>query len=249
MKNSKNLAFARFLLYFFYKIVIKSIHSKKKERIVSKLIIFDADGTLFDSHHCIYRVWLKIGEGFGRPNIFKNEQYFEEIYKKHHGKWEDYCTIELGFSENDFEKIVAIWLENVVSVYSKYSEWFEGMVDVLHELEKRGYTIAIATNNAKKLFVKPLSEIGKEYPIHDQISHKDVQKPEPHMILDHMEKLDFSAQDTVMVGDTLVDLQAARRSEVMSIWAKYGSLQDEGQLRGLYDNILETPECLLNIFR
>jgi len=211
------------------------------------LLIFDADGTLFDSHHCIYRIWLIIGEKFGRPNLFGSEKCFEEIYRKHHGDWKSYAA-ELGFSEDDFGKIVEIWLENVVSVYAEFSEWFEDLPAILHELEERGHTIAIATNNAERLFIKPLSEIGKSYPIHDQISHEEVQKPEPDMILDHMKNLGFCKKTTVMIGDTLTDLKAARNAGVISVWAKYGSLQEAFQLEGYYDYVLESPKCLLELF-
>jgi len=219
------------------------VQNKKK-----KLIIFDADGTLFDSHHSIYQVWLIIAERFNRI-LFKNEKHFEEIYQKYHGKWEEYSIKELGFSEKDFDKIIEIWLEEVENVYIKYTEWFEYMIYVLKELENRGYIIAIATNNSEKLFSKFFSTIGKEYKIHDQISHKEVQKPEPNMIIDHMINFGISAEHTFMVGDTKMDLEAARNAGVTSIWAKYGSLQESSQLEGLYDNILESPKCLLEIFK
>lgn len=213
------------------------------------LLIFDADGTLFDSHNCIYRIWVIIGEKFGRSNLFDNEKHFEEVYRKHHGDWKSYAVAELGFCEDDFEKIIEIWLENVVSVYAEYSEWFEGVPSILHELEERGHVIAIATNNSERLFIKPLSKIGKSYPIHDHISHEKVQKPEPDMIVDHMKNLGFCQESTAMIGDTLTDLKSARNAGVMSIWAKYGSLQEISQLEGFYDHILESPNYLLELFK
>ncbi len=213
-----------------------------------KLIIFDADGTLFDSHHSIYQVWLIIALRFGKI-FFRDESHFEEIYKKHHGKWEEYSVYEFGLTENDFDKIVEIWLKEVDEVYKKYTEWFDDMIYVLNELENRGYIIAIATNNSEKIFSNFFSDIGKKYQIHDQISHKEVQKPEPDMIIDHMTNFCVSAESTFMVGDTKMDLEAARNAGVTSIWAKYGSLQDASQLEGFYDYILESPKYLLEIFK
>ena len=213
------------------------------------LLIFDADGTIFDSHHSIYRVWLTIAKEFGRPDLFKDEAHFEELNREYHGDWKAYAVQELDFSEDDFEKIEEIWMREVEEVYRKYAFWYDNMVKVLHELEKRGYTIAIATNNSEKLFSDFFDDIGKKYPIHDQVSHKEVQKPKPHMILDHMNNLGFCEKTTFMIGDTKIDLEAARNAGVTPIWAEYGSLQEPSQLEGLYDHILESPECLLEIFK
>lgn len=215
---------------------------------MKKLLIFDADGTLFDSHYSIYKVWLLIGKAFNRK-IFDDFRHFEYVYKKYHGKWEEYAILELGFSEKDFEKIVEIWLKEVESVYIEHTSWFDNMFYVLNELENRGYVIAIATNNSERLFTPFFYNKGKQYPIHGQISHKSTQKPLPNMILDHMNNLGYLADNTVMIGDTLTDLSAARNANVISIWAKYGSLQDTSQLEGYYDYILESPKCLLNIFK
>lgn len=213
-----------------------------------KLLIFDADGTLFNSHYALYKVWLIIAKEFER-NLFDSFEHFEEVYKKHHGKWEAYAVEELGFQESDFEKIVEIWLREVNNVYKTDTCWFDDIINIINKLEKRGYTIAIATNNEKNLFYDFFSKEGMNFPVHDRISHREVQKPNPDMILDHANNLGFSLENTVMIGDTLTDLAAARNAGVVSIWAEYGSLQEASQLEGFYDYILKTPKCLLEIFK
>ena len=97
-----------------------------------KLLIFDADGTLFDSHYALYKVWLIIANYYERE-LFCNMEHFEKIYKKHHGKWEAYAVEEFDFQESDFEKIVEIWLKEVNEVYKNHAEWFDDMIDILYE--------------------------------------------------------------------------------------------------------------------
>ncbi len=212
-----------------------------------KLLIFDADGTIFDSNYAIYKVWQIIANEYNR-DIFSDFNHFKKIFMKHHGKWESYAIHEFGFEETDFEKIIGIWLNVVDKIYEEYTKWLDGMIEVLPILEKRKYTIAIATNNDKEIFEGLFRKQNMSYEIHDQLSHKGKLKPSPDMIFDHMHKLGFSQENTVMIGDTITDLSAARNAGVVSIWAKYGSLQQPSQLEGYYDYVLESPYCLLEIF-
>ena len=236
-----------FLTLVIYILYLVKIKNKRKGVSLSKLIIFDNDGTLFDTHNCIYRAWLKIGEGFGYPDLFKNEEGFEEIYKKHHGDWCKYSVEELGFETSDFDRIVEIWLSEIGAIYKEHATWFDGMKEVLLELEEKGYTIAIATNNTKNLFIHLFDEINRSYPVHDRISHEKAQKPEPNMIIDHMVNLGFSPDKTYMVGDTKTDLLAAKAAGVTSILAGYGALNKDEEILGLSNHSLEHPRCLLKI--
>jgi phosphoglycolate phosphatase len=213
-----------------------------------KLLIFDADSTLFDSDFSIYNCWLIIAKFYNRE-LFKDFDHFIDISSKYHSNWQHYAVVELGFKESDFDQIMKIWLNEVQPMYQSHTKWYDNMVYILHELKNRGYIIAIATNNSKVLFDKLLKDEGfYELPIHDQISHKNVQKPEPNMIVDHMNNLGFSSYNTVVIGDSLVDLKAARSAEVISVWASYGSSLTELEYEGYYDYILKNPKCLLNIF-
>ena len=212
-----------------------------------KLLIFDADGTLFDSHYTLYKVWDIIAIEF-KKDLFTDYDHFKSIFKKYNGDWKGYAVNEFKFNDEDLIKVDHTFSEIMESLYKEFTKWYENMVFILNELTKRGHTLAIATNNYKFIFDSFFEKEGLSYPTYDHISHKGFKKPEPNMILDHANNLGFSLENTVMIGDSLMDLEAARNAKVLSVWAKYGSLENPIILTGLHDYILETPDDLLELF-
>lgn len=210
------------------------------------LIIFDADGTLFDTHICIYNIWIKIADKLGKE-LFTSIGHFEEIFSKYHGDWKKYSKYELKLNNEDYKVVWDVWNKYIYSIYDEHCKWYDYIEDNISTLETRGYEIAIATNNEYRLFKKLL--INKKFSIHDRIAYENFQKPKPNMIIDHMNNLNFSPKNTYMIGDCLTDLKAARNAGVISIWAKYGSLENKNQLKDFYDYILISPNSLLEIFK
>lgn len=207
------------------------------------LCVCDADGTLFDSHESVMRTWQQIGQQFGK-DTFDDMTHFEDVLSKNTGPWEQCVQREFGFTDDQVSNMYDLFRKLSLGNYQKYTKWYEGARELLHEIEKRGAKIGIATNNMSHNFQDLLLDFGNHYPVYDFDTHGvDRIKPQPDMIHDHIslyqDDIGKQPDRVFMVGDSVSDMQAGRNAGVVTVWAQYGSFQHESQLEGLCDHILE----------
>ena len=213
---------------------------------MKKLLIFDVDLTLIDSNIPRCETWKFIAKHFNK-DLNLDLSYYISLNKKYHGKWQEFAIKDFGFKESDLAEIEKVFFDNVEKCYIEHASWYDDMIYVINELQLRSYSIAIASNNTKDAFERFFIEERMNFPINDQISHNHAQKPQPDMINDHINNLNFSKENTYIIGDSLTDLKAGRNAGIKTVWAKYGSIEDEPNSY-FYDHILESPKCLLDLF-
>ena len=115
-------------------------------------------------------------------------------------------------------------------------EFIDGIFDLCRFFQKKGYKIVVVTNQSgicrgyyskedfaklttwmEREFAKEGVMIAKTYhcPHHPEFTGKcSCRKPEPGMFLKAKEELCLDMQNSVMVGDKLSDLEAAKRAGV-----------------------------------
>jgi HAD superfamily hydrolase (TIGR01549 family) len=122
-----------------------------------------------------------------------------------------------------------------------------GAVELLSHLAKAKIPFAIATSgiletarpSLKALQIEP----GVPIITRDQVRHA---KPDPDLFLAAAERLDVSIYDSIVVGDSVWDLLAARRARALGVGLASGGYgQDELEKAGAY-RTYEDPMDLLN---
>ncbi|MCZ6619568.1 MAG: D-glycero-beta-D-manno-heptose 1,7-bisphosphate 7-phosphatase [Gammaproteobacteria bacterium] len=125
------------------------------------------------------------------------------------------------------------------------AEWqpIPGSLEAIIALRNRGYLIALCTNQAgigRGLFsLEDLEAIhlklknalknlggdlnGLAFCPHHPDDRCRCRKPEPGMLLDMMASLDVTAADTVFVGDSLRDIQAALTARCTAVLVRTGN--------------------------
>ena len=106
---------------------------------------------------------------------------------------------------------------------------YEGIEQVVSSLAK-GHTLAVLTNKPEAPSRRLLDAFGLA-PYFREIIGGDsgpVRKPDPSGLRRLMEQSGAEAADTWLVGDSMIDVETARRAGVMMCVALYGF----GQLRG-----------------
>lgn len=148
-------------------------------------------------------------------------------------------------------------IETVASAYSQHylfdnpvpAPLFEGVVDMLHDLRARGYTLAVATGKSRRGLDRALDEHGLG-PLFaaTRCATEHRSKPDPEMLDDIVRTLGATHRRTLMVGDSEHDLQMALNAGIDAIGVTRGVHNEEvlGRHRPLacLDDVTDLPEFL-----
>jgi len=103
------------------------------------------------------------------------------------------------------------------------SELYAGAQRLLSELTQRGHYLAVATGKGKAGLQRVLKQTALEGYFHStRCADETTSKPHPQMLLEIMDELDMSPEETLMIGDTEYDLEMASNAGVASLAVNTG---------------------------
>jgi phosphoglycolate phosphatase len=109
---------------------------------------------------------------------------------------------------------------------------FDGAADMLDELGRAGYFLAVATGKTRVGLDRVLVKNGLRTRFHaTRCADEGFPKPHPDMLLHLMDRMDVAPEATLMIGDTTHDLELARNAGVTSVAVAYGAHDPEGLAR------------------
>lgn len=183
------------------------------------LIVFDWDGTLYDSTRLIARCIQEavVDVGGARPN-------------ERDAAW----VIGLGLAEALARAAPDVPKEKYAELGHRYRYHylqhqddlvlFDGVLPMLDALRARGHKLAVATGKSRRGLNEALatSELRDRFD-GSRTADETFGKPHPRMLLELMEELDVTHERTLMVGDTTHDLQLALNAGCASVGVSYGA--------------------------
>jgi len=189
------------------------------------LVICDYDETLFTSLEANYLTWQELFANRGCEPLRSIEEFVDLI-----PRWVEFLRslrLDLAGLNEDFANMGE-------PIFAEHADWADGALELLHTLRDAGHVCAGVTNNRMDLFDKFFEDAGlSDIPGYDpHLTHPGKFKPEPDMLLDHMHNLGFSAEETIMVGDSPSDLEAAQKAKVRGFWAGYTTFYHPIQVSG-----------------
>lgn len=181
-----------------------------------KLIIFDWDGTLFDSVGQIVQSLKYAAQEFKQPLT-------DEAAKS---------IIGLGLPEvaqilfpqvpELHEAILQSYSDHYVE-HSKGDAWFDGVSSMLYDLKEQGMKLAVATGKSRKGLDRVL---GQTHSVElfdvTRAASETKSKPDPLMLEEILQVTGVSAENAMMVGDTSYDLEMAKNINMPRIGVAYG---------------------------
>jgi len=185
-----------------------------EKNLKKKLIIFDFDGVLFDSLDNMKISWEYVKKKYSLKTDFKNYvQYLGLPFK------EILSNLKINSNHTEISKYYKFISEKNLDLIIP----FDKVIKTLNILKKNKIKIAICTS---KDFVRTKKVIDKYNLKFDAIeadtNNKKTHKPEPHQLIDIMDKLGIEKKHTVYIGDTFVDYLTSKNANIDYFHAGWG---------------------------
>ena len=210
-----------------------------------KNILFDLDGTLTDSKPGIVKgvQYALRCCGIDEPDLDKLTSFVgPPLYKS--------FMSYLDCSEEDAKEVVECYREYYAETGLYENALYEGIDVLLYNLREKGYKIILASSKPR-IFVKRVLSFFRIMRYFDivegsELDGKNTDKAE--LIAHILEKWNLKAEECVMIGDRMHDIQGAKANGMDSIAVGYGyGTQDE--LSGAAPtHLFSTIEELKNFF-
>jgi len=183
------------------------------------LIVFDWDGTLFDSTALIVRCIQNACEDVGAPR----PSDAQAAYVIGLGLADALRHVAPGLPPERHPALGARYRHHYVASQHELS-LFPGTLDMLHALKAREHRLAVATGKGRRGLDDALAH-AQLHGLFDSTRTADetASKPDPRMLVELMDELGIAPERTLMIGDTTHDLQLARNAGTASVAVSFGA--------------------------
>jgi phosphoglycolate phosphatase len=123
-----------------------------------------------------------------------------------------------------FDKAYPLFMQLYRDNTSKRSSLYPGVKEGLDYLQQAGYKLGCVTNKAEAFTLPLLKDLGLFDYFQSIVSGDSLakKKPDPMPLLYSAKKLAVAAEDSLMLGDSISDVKAARAAGFQIICMSYG---------------------------
>jgi phosphoglycolate phosphatase len=213
-----------------------------------RLVMFDCDGTLVDSQHMIHAAMVAAYARDGRvaPPV--------EAVRRVVGLALPEAILRLGpdIDESDAARLADFYKDafRELRLAGEIEDpLFPGVAETLRELEAAGFLLGIATGKSRRGLIPLLEKHGIDRFFSVLKTADDGPgKPNPAILEDAMAEVGARPADTVMIGDTLFDMDLAKNAGVGAIAVSWGyhapaELQAAG-VAAMLERLADLPHIL-----
>jgi phosphoglycolate phosphatase len=187
------------------------------------LVVFDWDGTLFDSTALIVRCIQAACRDVGVA-VPSDER---AAYVIGLGLQDALAHAAPGLSAERYPELGARYRHHYFANQHELT-LFEGTLPMLQTLKRRQHWLAIATGKSRRGLDAAL-ETAQLASLFDgsRTADETASKPNPQMLLELMRQFGTDPERTLMIGDTTHDLQLAANAGTPSIAVSYGAHESD----------------------
>jgi len=203
-----------------------------------KHICFDLDGTLVQSEKTIIKATLKTLEKLNINSDF-DEEKFNDMIGMHFTDMFD----ELNIDVPDFDEFINIY-KKLYFDYIDESNLYNGIEDTLSFLKNgKNLKISLLTTKGQDQAEKIITHFGFDKYFDFVMGRRDgiAHKPSAEPLLFICNELEVDAKDTMIVGDTELDILCGKNAGAITCGVTYGYRTKES----LKEN---NPDYLVNDF-
>ena len=183
------------------------------------LVVFDWDGTLFDSTALITRCIQAACVDVGVP--MPTDQ--QASYVIGMGLIEALQHAAPGLPRERYPELGARYRHHYTARQHELM-FFDGTLAMLEALKSSGHLLAVATGKSRRGLDDALNTSAlRDLFDATRTADETASKPDPRMLIELMDAFQIAPERTVMIGDTTHDLQLARNAGTASIGVSYGA--------------------------
>ncbi|MFD0930056.1 HAD family hydrolase [Methylophilus glucosoxydans] len=208
-------------------------------------VLFDLDGTLVDTAPDLAYALNLQRERHGLP-------FLPEVTIRPYASHGSRGLLEVGFGllpdHAEFEQMRTEYLELYTKVMTRQPQLFDGMAEVLQEIEQRGLRWGIVTNKPRRFTLPMITHMALDSRAGAVISGDDAPqpKPAPQTLLLACERMQLDPEQVVYVGDAERDVQAGNAAGMTTLVALFGYLSDMDRPEAWgADGCIQQPQDLL----
>lgn len=183
-----------------------------------KGVLIDLDGTLLDHMVAIFRCYEYATKelGYKSPTL-------EEVKRSIGGSMP--VTAATFFKPEDLDAGIALWREHFEKIFLEDVHLMPGAIDLLENLEARGIAAAVFTNKIGRHSREICEALGVSKYLKFTLGAEDTEyrKPFPEFSNIALSKLGTEASQTIMIGDSPFDIEAALNVGMTSFTVPTGS--------------------------
>ncbi|WP_394203455.1 HAD-IA family hydrolase [Shewanella waksmanii] len=208
------------------------------------LVIFDWDGTLMDS---VSKIVVCMQQTSRQLSIdVPSEQAVRDIIGLSMNK-----ALSVLFPDADEtirDRMVDVYREQYLTLNQTPSPLFSGAEQLLIDLKAREHQLAVATGKARAGLDRVLSATGLGHHfVASRCADEAKSKPHPEMLQQLLAQLDVPAHRAVMIGDSIHDMNMAKRAGVDGIGVSYGAHSRDKLASSSPIAIVDRPQQLFEV--
>jgi phosphoglycolate phosphatase len=172
-------------------------------------VVFDLDGTLIDSYQAIYLSFHYTYSEMGLPPLS-----YEQV-EKAVGRGLAHTFREL-LGEERVPQALTLFRKKYEEVFRAHTHLLPDVRQVVGSLRGRDIQLAVATNKLGRFSRAIFKHFGMDKTFAVILGDGDVSqnKPDPEMLYLAMDKMGVGKEETIFVGDSVIDIQTGRNAGI-----------------------------------
>jgi HAD superfamily hydrolase (TIGR01549 family) len=208
-----------------------------------KHICFDLDGTLVNSNKTIYKTTIRALEDLGIKDKVPEEP-FNKLIGLH---FVDIFS-QFNIPVHDFDQFIEIYKRHYFDFIDD-SKPYDGILEVLKYLKENNIRVSLLTTKGQDQAEKITNHFKLQNYFDEIMGRRNgmAHKPSPDPLLFICEELKIPNYESMMVGDTELDIQCGKNAGAKTCAAAYGYRTQEHLKNEQPDFIIEHPTELISI--
>ena len=186
-----------------------------------RLVVFDLDGTLVDSRRDLADSANALLAAYDAPPL-PDDAVVAMVGEG--ARTLVARVLDAAGVTTDVDRALAGFLAHYDRRLTNHTQLYPGVTDTLERLSARGVAMGVVTNKPQRPTDRLLDHFGLTRSFVEVIGGDTIhgRKPDPTGLRAVMHTAGVEACDTLMVGDSWVDIETARRAGTHACFAEYG---------------------------